>query len=197
MTPGKLSNHCSKLSITIRPATLADLPDVLAIELAAPEAPHWNRHEYARIVSEQADSGPLRRSLLVAAPTPEIPSSPEIPSRSPLPLLGFVVCSVLICSDLSGSNLAGSNPAGDVSTATIENLAVHPDARRRGIGHALVAEALAWAVRQRASAADLEVRASNLEALRLYRRLGFEVVGRRKAYYRQPVDDAILMRSTL
>lgn len=43
----------------------------------------------------------------------------------------------------------------------------------------------------------LEVRASNLPALSLYRRLGFAVTGRRPRYYEDPVDDAVLMRLQL
>jgi ribosomal-protein-alanine N-acetyltransferase len=39
----------------------------------------------------------------------------------------------------------------------------------------------------------LEVRASNADAQRLYERLGFNVVGRRAGYYRQPREDAIAM----
>jgi ribosomal-protein-alanine N-acetyltransferase len=43
------------------------------------------------------------------------------------------------------------------------------------------------------SAIELEVRAGNLAALTLYRRFGFVEVGRRKGYYRDPAEDAVLM----
>ncbi len=177
MTPHEPPSPPPNLSISIRPGTLADLSDVLAIQLAAPEAPHWNQREYARIVEQQDNITPaLRRLLLVATPTPDIPTS------SPQPPLGFIVCSVL---------------AGSPDTATIENLAVSPSARRQGTARALLGEALAWAVQNRASGVDLEVRASNFPAVQLYERCGFKVIGRRKAYYRQPVEDAVLMRSSL
>jgi ribosomal-protein-alanine N-acetyltransferase len=45
--------------------------------------------------------------------------------------------------------------------------------------------------------AILEVRAGNVAAQSLYRRFGFEVVGRRRQYYRDPVEDALLMNATL
>lgn len=74
----------------------------------------------------------------------------------------------------------------------ILNLAVAPARRRRGLGRRLVAEALA---RGRARAAEkcwLEVRASNQAALEFYRALGFREHSRRRGYYRDPVEDAVI-----
>ncbi|HEX8129445.1 MAG TPA: ribosomal protein S18-alanine N-acetyltransferase [Pyrinomonadaceae bacterium] len=79
----------------------------------------------------------------------------------------------------------------------INNIGVHEAARRRGIGDALMKTAVAAAVQQGARAAILEVRAGNVAAQALYRRYGFEVVGRRRQYYREPPEDALLMRSSL
>lgn len=79
----------------------------------------------------------------------------------------------------------------------INNIGVHETARRRGIGGALMRAAVAWALRQGAHTAILEVRAGNVAAQALYRRFGFEVVGRRKQYYREPPEDALLMRAVL
>ncbi|HYG08973.1 MAG TPA: ribosomal protein S18-alanine N-acetyltransferase [Pyrinomonadaceae bacterium] len=79
----------------------------------------------------------------------------------------------------------------------INNIGVHETARRRGIGNALMQNAVAAAVRQGARAAILEVRAGNVAAQSLYRRYGFEVVGRRRQYYREPPEDALLMRASL
>jgi len=80
--------------------------------------------------------------------------------------------------------------ADEVHVAT---LAVHPDYRRRGIARRLLAEALRFGVQQGARMATLEVRAGNLAAQGLYRQFGFEVVGRRRAYYRDNAEDALLM----
>lgn len=71
--------------------------------------------------------------------------------------------------------------------AELLNLAVHPLARRRGVGRALVEAA-------GARRAWLEVRASNEGAICFYQSLGFHVCGIRHRYYRDPQDDAILMK---
>jgi ribosomal-protein-alanine N-acetyltransferase len=76
----------------------------------------------------------------------------------------------------------------------INNVAVEPEYRQQGIGKRLILEALTRAVKRGARTASLEVRASNVAAQVLYRRLGFTVVGRRRRYYSEPVEDALLMR---
>ena len=77
------------------------------------------------------------------------------------------------------------------------NIAVHPDHRRRGIGEALIA-ALEEKLRDRGSKAlTLEVRASNDPAIALYEKLGFQQVGLRKNYYRNPKEDARILRKEL
>ena len=77
------------------------------------------------------------------------------------------------------------------------NVAVHPDYRRRGIAEALVV-ALCDALREQGSVSlTLEVRASNEPAKALYQKLGFEQVGRRPNYYRNPQEDALILRKML
>ena len=74
------------------------------------------------------------------------------------------------------------------------NVAVHPDHRRKGIAEALV-EALAEARKEKGShCLTLEVRASNAPAIGLYEKLGFQQVGLRKNYYRNPKEDALILR---
>ena len=74
------------------------------------------------------------------------------------------------------------------------NLAVSPDYRRRGIGEGLV-NALVKALSEKgATRLALEVRASNAPAIALYEKLGFDVAGRRPNYYRNPKEDALIMR---
>lgn len=74
----------------------------------------------------------------------------------------------------------------------ISNVAVAPNARRRGIADALL-DALAARTKEALSFLTLEVRASNAPAIALYEKHGFSVVGRRKNYYEQPREDALLM----
>jgi [ribosomal protein S18]-alanine N-acetyltransferase len=83
------------------------------------------------------------------------------------------------------------------SELEILNFAVESEWRRCGIGAALLAEALNWAQTFQATQAILEVRASNLSALRFYASHKFEVVGRRPRYYTAPVEDALLLTATL
>jgi ribosomal-protein-alanine N-acetyltransferase len=79
----------------------------------------------------------------------------------------------------------------------ILNFAVESNWRRCGIGAALLVSAQQWAQTFQATHAILEVRASNLAALRFYERHNFEVVGRRPQYYTAPVEDALLLTATL
>lgn len=77
------------------------------------------------------------------------------------------------------------------------NVAVHPDHRRKGIAQALIV-ALSEGLKDRGNVAlTLEVRASNDPAIALYGKLGFEQVGRRPNYYRNPREDALILRKTL
>jgi ribosomal-protein-alanine N-acetyltransferase len=75
----------------------------------------------------------------------------------------------------------------------ISTFAVHPEFRMHGIGEDLFRNALADAHNRGAQVATLEVRESNGAAISLYEKLGFEVVGRRKGYYRDNNEEAILM----
>jgi [ribosomal protein S18]-alanine N-acetyltransferase len=74
----------------------------------------------------------------------------------------------------------------------IENVVVAEDFRRRGIGAALVRALLNKWETAGGSAVLLEVRESNASARALYEASGLRDVGRRRAYYREPVEDAIL-----
>jgi ribosomal-protein-alanine N-acetyltransferase len=78
--------------------------------------------------------------------------------------------------------------------AELANLAVGAAARRRGVGRELLA-----AVLDRARSADirsvfLEVRMGNLAAQSLYRSAGFQDIAHRRQYYRQPTEDALVMK---
>jgi ribosomal-protein-alanine N-acetyltransferase len=79
----------------------------------------------------------------------------------------------------------------------LANLAVAPESRGRGIGRALLAAMLGDASSRKTSQIYLEVRESNVAARNLYASQKFEEVGRRKSYYRNPNEDALILRRTL
>ncbi|HEY4010150.1 MAG TPA: ribosomal protein S18-alanine N-acetyltransferase [Acidobacteriaceae bacterium] len=85
--------------------------------------------------------------------------------------------------------------AGD--TAELESLAVRTAWRRRGIARRLCHELFAWARTRGISQISLEVRVSNVAAHALYKSLGFQVAGLRRAYYRDPEEDALVMTRAL
>lgn len=74
------------------------------------------------------------------------------------------------------------------------NIAVHPDYRKKGIGTGLILT-LIHELKQRGShSLMLEVRVSNEPAISVYKKLGFAEVGRRNNYYRNPKEDALILR---
>jgi ribosomal-protein-alanine N-acetyltransferase len=80
-----------------------------------------------------------------------------------------------------------------VDEAHVATIATHPDFRRQGIGQRLLAHALRHLVEEGAQSSFLEVRESNLAAQEMYRKFGYEATGRRRRYYRDNDEDAILM----
>ena len=86
----------------------------------------------------------------------------------------------------------GSQTAG--GETDMMNVAVHPDYRRQGIAQILIELLIPELQRRCSTALSLEVRASNEPAKQLYEKLGFVEVGRRKNYYRDPKEDALILR---
>jgi [ribosomal protein S18]-alanine N-acetyltransferase len=79
----------------------------------------------------------------------------------------------------------------------ILNIAVHQAHRRQGIGRALLVHCLNFGFEKKTRKAVLEVRSSNLTAQRLYRGLGFRVVGQRPDYYGGGGEHAVLMQLSM
>ena len=77
--------------------------------------------------------------------------------------------------------------------AHINNLAVRPDLRGRGLGSQMLEAIIVEARRLGAATLSLEVRRSNVAAQRLYLRAGFREEAVRKSYYTQPVEDALVL----
>lgn len=84
-----------------------------------------------------------------------------------------------------------------VDQSELGNVAVAPDGRGRGVGRRLVQEGMRRVAARGSRECFLEVRESNQGAQALYRSLGYQTVGRRRRYYRDPVEDALVMRVDL
>ncbi len=143
-------------AITVRPATIADVPSMAMIELVAFSDP-WPASAFAELL-------PMAHSRIAVAV-----------DASGL-LLGY--CVLLSAAD----------------EGEIANIAVLPAARGRGIGARLLDETVAAATEAGVSQLFLEVRTSNDAARGLYASRGFVPVGRRIAYYREPLEDALVLR---
>lgn len=140
------------MSVSIRAASLNDIPAILAIERSAPIAAHWTSEQYIELLSS-----------------------------------GVVV----IAED--GGQISGFMVAKSVASEwEIENVVVAAPLLHRGIANELLRELIRRAQSEAASAILLEVRESNLPARRLYEKHKFREVGRRRMYYKDPPEDAIL-----
>lgn len=108
-------------------------------------------------------------------------------------------------SEMSGENSIfliaseGEVPIGYVGLSVVldegymGNLAVVEDYRRKGVGRALMKELIDKSKEQNLAFITLEVRPSNTPAVKLYESLGFKEAGRRKNYYKEPTEDALLL----
>ena len=96
--------------------------------------------------------------------------------------------------------LEGDRVAGYVGSQTVVgetdmmNVAVHPDFRRRGVAEALILALVEELKAMDSHCLTLEVRASNAPAIALYEKMGFSQIGLRKNYYRNPREDALILR---
>ncbi len=99
---------------------------------------------------------------------------------------------------IRGDEVAGYIGSYEVAgECYITNLAVAPACRRAGIAQALLTAAINGAQGRKNTFITLEVRPSNLAAVRLYQKNGFKEAGRRKEYYRKPIEDALILTKYL
>ncbi len=99
----------------------------------------------------------------------------------------------LVATD--GTQLLGYIGSQSVlNEADMMNVAVDPDARRRGVGRLLVTSLVDDLKNRGIRSLTLEVRASNEGAKAMYQKLGFLEVGRRPKYYFDPREDALILR---
>jgi len=160
--------------LTIRPLESRDVEAILAIQAACPEIAQWTAWDYDRVARGEMAGW-------VAAENSHfgVKGGAEIADGIAGEVAGFLVARRLS------------------SELEILNFAVESEWRCCGIGAKLLGAALQWAQTFLATQAILEVRASNLSALRFYANHKFEVVGRRPRYYTAPVEDALLLTAPL
>lgn len=103
----------------------------------------------------------------------------------------YSICQVAV--DFSGNVLGAIVVWLVVDEAHVATIAVHPDHRQKGIGAGLLANALIIASHRGAQTSLLEVRVSNLPAIKLYERFGYQVDAVRKNYYQDNQEDALLL----
>lgn len=163
---------------TTRHATLSDISPMIRLERRCPAAAHWTEEQYRQIFVSD-DSAPRRLALVAEAP--QLMNEPSVLREEPdlAVLAGFLVA------------------RGLASEWELENIVVAPEMHRNGIGRRLLEMLLASARQENGRTILLEVRESNFPARQLYERAGFEETGRRRHYYANPSEDAILYRHAL
>lgn len=156
----------------IRLATAADIPFMLALEHASPNAAHWTEQQYLQLFQPERDAP--ERLVLIAESS--LTGSTEDETSE---MIGFLVA-LHVAREWE-----------------LENIVVAPAARRRGIGRQLLDTLLTTARETNSASMFLEVRESNVAARGLYEKLGFRQTGHRLAYYVNPSEGAILYRTDL
>jgi ribosomal-protein-alanine N-acetyltransferase len=172
--------------VQIAPMTPEDIPAVMAIERASFPRP-WPERAYRYELTEN----PNAHFIVARLPTPAA-AAPPSPWRWLASRLGLVVAAPngrTLIVGFAGMWL-------QVDEAHIATIATHPDWRGRGIAQRVLLALLREAQRCQAQTVTLEVRVSNLVAQRIYQKFGFREVGRRRAYYQDNREDALLMTIT-
>jgi ribosomal-protein-alanine N-acetyltransferase len=104
---------------------------------------------------------------------------------------------VAVLREISGAAVGYCAWQEVADEAHVHNIAIGPAHRRAGLGRRLLTACLGLAAQRGARRAFLDVRAGNRAALSLYQSLGFREVGRRKRYYSEPAEDAVVMEVSL
>ena len=176
----------------IRSATAADIPAILGLDGSAATSAHYSEEQYRRIVAEGASSvvSGDARSGLDPRPSVELPIPKETGARDELSRVVLVSEEDFEVKGFLIGRVLGTE-------WEIENLVIAGDVRRRGLGRQLVSELLTRARDRGASRAFLEVRESNTAARGLYEACQFVATGRRRNYYHDPQEDAVLYAKDL
>ena len=193
----------SRDAVEIVPMTLEDIPRVLEIDQLSFPLP-WSATSYRYELTQNPNS-----HFLVAVSAPRgTPQQPGVPNQAGAPKPGGALDWLAPsrwwtlarppAPPAPARNVVGySGFWFIIDEAHISTIAVHPDWRGRHVGEQLFVSILEQALDLGAVTATLEVRVSNDRAQGLYRKYHFEVVGRRKHYYRDNGEDALLMTTEL
>ncbi|HEY2362117.1 MAG TPA: ribosomal protein S18-alanine N-acetyltransferase [Candidatus Angelobacter sp.] len=161
------------MSIRVRSARSSDQPRLVEIASHSVTAAQWNQAEYLKLFS-----------LNEPEPQPQTEAGTETQPQSRTALVVEQEAKVV-----------GFIVARQVDDEwEIENIAVTGPARRRGLGSRLVGELLDLARSHGGKSVFLEVRESNRAARSLYEKWAFIEVGRRKTYYQNPAEDALVLQ---
>lgn len=114
-------------------------------------------------------------------------------SENALKLLTGDAATGVVCLDEHGRVVAYGGMLWAPDEGQITNIAIHPSMRRMGLGKAVLKALIEQARAYDCHMLSLEVRASNEAAIALYEREGFVTAGRRKHFYRNPTEDALVM----
>ena len=95
-------------------------------------------------------------------------------------------------AEKDGKILGGCGVLMIAGEGNITNVVIAPEARNQGIGTAMLRHLMAEGDQEGLTAYTLEVRISNVAAIHVYEKLGFESAGIRPGFYEKPVEDAII-----
>ncbi|NDJ75619.1 MAG: ribosomal protein S18-alanine N-acetyltransferase [Chloroflexi bacterium] len=165
------------MTTVMRPMRMEDIPTVLEMDRLSFPTP-WSARTYEFEIRNRDTSHLVvleQRENAVSRLSPRALLRRWSGNNTSGPLIGYGGCWLI---------------AGEAHISTI---AVHPDYRGRGLGELLLVGMLQRALHLKGEYSVLEVRVSNVTAQALYRKHEYEVVGRRKGYYRDNSEDALLM----
>src|ERR1700739_2429281 len=161
------------MAVRVRSAMPSDQPRLVEIAAHSATAAQWNQADYLKLFSLHNPE---------AQPQSQAATNTQAQSRTAL----------VVEQD---GNIVGFIVGRQVDDEwEIENIAVTGAARRRGLGSRLVGELLDLARSRGGKSVILEVRESNRAARSLYEKWAFIEVGRRKTYYQNPPEDALVLQ---
>lgn len=173
-------------SFHLRPAVAFDLDAIVTLERATDLAPHWPSSAYA--------------DILAAGDPPAAQGAPSMPHAVRNGWENTIQRCLFIAerdNQIIGFSVGLLHPGVFTRVAELESVVVSASARRVGIGRALCKAVLDWSRSRGAAEIILEVRSGSAAANTLYASLGFNLAARRPRYYRDPDDDALLLRLAL